>query len=174
MNVHPRSPHQSLTGIAAESVAQDVVVAVADLPRAALPDQKFGNNALHDLLAIDSNHFRIVEIGEQILGRIAESLQEDGDMDLAPPIDPSEQEILVVELEIEPRSPIRDDATGVDLLAGRADRRRDRRVVEDAGRPMQLRNDDALGSVDDEGSLLGHHGNFPEIDLLLLHIADRL
>ena len=95
-------------------------------------------------------------------------------MDLSSPIDPGEQEILVVELEIEPRSPIRDDATGVDLLACRADRRRDRRVVEDAGRAMQLGDDDALRSVDDEGSLLRHHGDFPEIDLLLLHIADRL
>ena len=39
---------------------------------------------------------------------------------------------------------------------------------------MQLGNNDPLRSVDDEGSVLGHHGDFPEVDLLLLHIPDRL
>ena len=39
---------------------------------------------------------------------------------------------------------------------------------------MELRDDDALGSVDDEGAVLGHDRDFPEIDLLLLHVSDRL
>ena len=39
---------------------------------------------------------------------------------------------------------------------------------------MQLADDDALGAVDDEGTVLGHQRDFAEVDLLLLHVADRL
>ena len=59
---HPRS------GDLAIFAYQDLSVVVADLPRAALSDHKAGNNALHDLLALDPNRFRFIEIGEQFLG----------------------------------------------------------------------------------------------------------
>ena len=39
---------------------------------------------------------------------------------------------------------------------------------------MQLRNDDALGAVDDERAVLGHQRNFAEEDFLLLDVADGL
>jgi hypothetical protein len=39
---------------------------------------------------------------------------------------------------------------------------------------MELRDDDTLGPVDDEGAVLGHDGDFPEVDLLLLHVANGL
>ena len=39
---------------------------------------------------------------------------------------------------------------------------------------MQLRHDNALGSVDHEGAVVGHDRNLSEVDLLLLHVADRL
>src|SRR5271170_848989 len=38
---------------------------------------------------------------------------------------------------------------------------------------MQLRNDDAFGAVDDEGTVLGHQRNFTEENFLLFNIANR-
>ena len=39
---------------------------------------------------------------------------------------------------------------------------------------MELRNDHALRPVDHKGAVVGHDRDFPEVDLLLLHVADRL
>mgnify|MGYP001168442486 CR=1 FL=1 len=39
---------------------------------------------------------------------------------------------------------------------------------------MELRNDDALRPIDYESAVLGHDRDFPEVDLLLLHVANRL
>ena len=41
----------------------------------------------------------------------------------------------------------------------------------DARRPHELRHDDALGAVDDEGALVGHHREVPHEDRLLLDLA---
>ena len=48
------------------------------------------------------------------------------------------------------------------------------RVEEGARRAVQLRDDDALGAVDDEGAVLGHQRDVAEVDLLLLDVADGL
>src|SRR5207248_9593597 len=42
------------------------------------------------------------------------------------------------------------------------------------GRAVQLRDDDARGTVDDEGAVLRHQRDVAEIDLLLLDVADGL
>ena len=47
-------------------------------------------------------------------------------------------------------------------------------LKEHAGRAVQLRNDHALGAVDDEGAVLGHQRDFAEEDFLLLDVADGL
>src|SRR5690606_28400479 len=47
-------------------------------------------------------------------------------------------------------------------------------VEEHTRRAMQLRDDHALGTVDDERTVLGHQRNFAEVDLLFLDVADRL
>src|ERR1700722_19022001 len=47
-------------------------------------------------------------------------------------------------------------------------------IEEHAGAAVQLRHDDALGTVDDEGAVLGHEGQLAEVDLLLAHVLDRL
>src|SRR5258705_1708075 len=49
-----------------------------------------------------------------------------------------------------------------------------RRLEEDAGRTVELRHDDALGAVDDEGAVLAHQRNVAEEDFLLLHVAQAL
>src|SRR3546814_3572176 len=45
------------------------------------------------------------------------------------------------------------------------------RSEDDAGRPHELRHDDALGAVDHEGALVGHHREVPHEDRLLLDLA---
>src|SRR5207245_3347533 len=43
-----------------------------------------------------------------------------------------------------------------------------------ARRAVELRDDDALGPVDDEGPVLRHQRDVAEVDLLLLDVADGL
>ena len=47
-------------------------------------------------------------------------------------------------------------------------------IEEHARRAVQLRDDDALGAVDDEGAVVGHQRQLAQIDLLLAHVLDRL
>ena len=49
-----------------------------------------------------------------------------------------------------------------------------RRLKEDAGRAVQLRNDHALSPVDDEGAVRRHQRNVAEENFLLLDVANRL
>src|SRR5690554_3101842 len=47
-------------------------------------------------------------------------------------------------------------------------------IEEYTRRTVQLRNNDTLGAVDHKGTVLGHQGDFPHVDFLLLDILDRL
>src|SRR3984893_11124003 len=47
-------------------------------------------------------------------------------------------------------------------------------IEEHAGAAVQLRHDDALGAVDDEGAVVGHERQFTEVYLLLTHVLDGL
>ena len=47
-------------------------------------------------------------------------------------------------------------------------------VEEDARRAVHLRDDDALGAVDDERAVHGHQRHFAHVDFLLLDVLDRL
>ncbi len=46
-------------------------------------------------------------------------------------------------------------------------------VEEHAGRAVHLRDDDALGAVDDEGAVVGHERDVAHVDVLLLDVLDR-
>ena len=46
-------------------------------------------------------------------------------------------------------------------------------VEEHAGRAVHLRDDDALGAVDDEGAVIGHERDVAHVDILLLDVLDR-
>src|SRR5438874_6218965 len=96
----------------------------------------------------------------------AEGTEEDGRQELPLAIDADVEQVLRVVLELDPRSAVRDDLRDVErLVLG---------VEEGARRPVQLRDDDALGAVDDEGAVLRHQRDVAEVDLLLLDVADRL
>ena len=47
-------------------------------------------------------------------------------------------------------------------------------IEEHARRAMHLRDDDALGAVDDEGAVRRHEGHVAHVDVLLLDVLDRL
>lgn len=47
-------------------------------------------------------------------------------------------------------------------------------VEEHAGRPVHLRDDDALGAVDDEGAVHRHERDVAHVDVLLLDVLHRL
>ena len=100
-----------------------------------------------------------------------ERLQQDRDVLPALAVDPDADRVLLVDVELEPGAPAGDDLGDEDVLVGR--------LVElaaevDAGRADELGDDDPLGAVDDEGPALGHHGEVPHEDLLLLDLAGRL
>ena len=101
----------------------------------------------------------------------AHGFEQDRGRHLAAAVDAHVEDILVVEVEVEPRAAHGDDAAGVEHLA--AGMRLAAVVLEDdAGGTLQLVDDDALGPVDDEGSLFGHQWQGAEIDVLFLDIAD--
>ncbi len=80
--------------------------------------------------------------------------------------------VLGIELEVEPGAAIGDDTRSKEILARRM-RLALVMVEEDARAAMHLRDDDALGAVDDEGAILGHERHVAHVDVLLLDVADR-
>src|SRR5262249_49824412 len=149
-------------------------VGVPDVAGRALAGQKVVLDRLEVFLArLQVHGFGVVEVVEQLLGRVAERAQKHRGQELAPTVDAHVDEVLGVELEIEPGTAVRNDARRVQQLA--------RRVglalvviVEHTGRPVELRHHHALGPVDDEGPVVGHQRDLAEVDLLLLDVANGL
>src|SRR5205085_3684088 len=81
------------------------------------------------------------------------------------PVDADAEEALRVDLELHPGAAVRDDLPDQRVRALLRE--------EDAGRAVELRDDDALRAVDDERAVLRHQGDLAEVDLLLLDVADR-
>ena len=78
----------------------------------------------------------------------------------------------MVELEVEPGAPVRDDARRVQELAARVGAPL---VVLEEGtrRAMELRDDDPLRPVDDERSVGRHQRDLAKVDLLLFDVVNR-
>ena len=110
---------------------------------------------------------------EHLFLGVAEGAQDDGHRQLAAPVDARENAVLRVELEVEPRTPIRDDPGREQQLTGGM-RLAAVMIEEHARAAVQLRNDDPLGTVDDECAVFRHQGQFPQIYLLFAHVLDGL
>ena len=108
---------------------------------------------------------------ENLFRRLANGLQQDGDRHLAATVNAEEEDVLRIELEVQPGTAVRNDAGREQQLA-RAMGLAAVMLKEHAGRTVQLRNDDALGTVDDEGARGGHERNFAHVHFLLLHFLD--
>ena len=113
------------------------------------------------------------EARRRVLGR--QRAQQRRDRQLALTVDAGVDDALLVDLELEPRAAARHQVRGEDLL---------RRVLRlhqvGARRAHELRDDHALGAVDDERAPLGHHrevahehGLLADLARLRVHEADR-
>ena len=95
--------------------------------------------------------------------------QERRDRQLALPVDAGVDDALLVDLELEPRAAARHQVGDEDLLG---------RVLRlhqvGAGAADELRDDHALGAVDDERPPLGHHREVAHEDPLLADLAGVL
>ena len=114
----------------------------------------------------------LVERREDLLAVEAERIEQRRHRNLAAAVDTRIDDVLGVELDVEPGAAIRNDAGGEQQLArgmGLA-----LVVIEEhARRAVHLRNDDALGAVDDEGAVVGHERNVAHVDILLFDVLDR-
>src|SRR5690606_5392834 len=108
----------------------------------------------------------------RVHGLIPQREQQRRRRQLATPIDADIDQILGIEFEIEPRTTIRDDARGKQVLAT-AMRLALVVVEEHARRTVHLRNNNTLGTGNDEGTAMRHQGHVAHVDVLLLDIADR-
>ena len=79
---------------------------------------------------------------------------------------------LLLDVELHPLTAVGVDGALDELMLGEvAEAEPLARLEDDAGAADELRHDDALGAVDDEGALLGHHREVPHEDRLLLDLA---
>jgi hypothetical protein len=113
----------------------------------------------------------LVEQREDLVRGPAERLEQHRDVLPALAVDPDADGVLLVDVELQPRPAAGDDLGDVDVLVGG--------LVQlsaevDPRRAHELGHDHPLGAVDDEGAALGHHGEVPHEDLLLLDLAGRL
>ena len=113
------------------------------------------------------------QLFERAVGAVAEGAQKHRGGELALSVHADPQHALRILLEFQPCPAVGDDGRFVDLLA-RLVRLGD---VVDAGRADELRDDDALRAVDDEGTVLRHEREIPHedggIDDLVLHLVDE-
>jgi hypothetical protein len=109
----------------------------------------------------------VEEVQDVVVGREAERAQERRNKELAAAaaaVEVDVEKVVLVELAFEPRATVRNDAERVEqLAAGVGDH-----FKGDARRAVQLGNDDAFGSVDDERTAFRHHGHFAHVDFLVL------
>src|SRR5579883_908413 len=149
------------------ALRHDGLAALGDRMRELVPDQSFAHLP-EQLLVLDNDVAGPVERAENVrIGLEAERTQKHCAVEFPFAVDTHVQQILVVVLEFDPASAVRNDLAEEVSLCGLA-------FEENPGRAMELRHDHALGSIDDERSILRHQRNFAEEDLLLLDVADRL
>ncbi len=122
-------------------------------------------------LAVEQVFLVLIEVVEDVRLGHAHGLEQDGGGHFAAAVDADVQDVLVVEVEVQPGAAHGDDAAGVQNLAAGV-RLAGVVLEDDAGRALQLVDDDALGAVNDEGALVGHQRQGAEIDVLFLDVAD--
>ncbi len=148
-----------------------VAVLVGDVEAGDLAAQPLGHQLELGALAHQPEAVEHEEVRQDLLGRQADRFQQDRDRHLAAPVDAEVENVLRVELEVEPRAAIRNDARRKQQLA-RAVGLAAVVLEEHARRTVQLRDDDALGAVDDERAGGGHERDLAHVDLLLLDFLD--
>ncbi len=113
----------------------------------------------------------LVEGLQDLLAVHAQRHQEGGGRQLAAAVDADIDDVLGVELEVEPGAAVGDHPRGEQQLA-RGVGLALVVVEEDARRAVHLGDDHPLGAVDDEGALLRHQRDVAHVDVLLLDVLD--
>ncbi len=178
-----------LVGLVAADLSQVVALAVEEQVVEKVPRALDGGRLARPQLAVDVHESfflgldgillesqsdrlgAVEEIENLLIAAEAEGLQEDRDVLATLPVHAHADRVALIGLELEPSSAGRDHLAGEDVFV--------RGLVHiaievDARRPDELRYDDTLGAVDDEGSLVGHHREVPHEDRLLLDLAGLL
>ena len=125
-----------------------------------------------DVLEVEGlGDLQVLDVVEQVqqveIARVADGAEQRRDEELpaaAAAVEVDVEEVVVVELDLQPGAAVGDDAEGVEQLAVRV--RGD--LERDARGAVELGDDDALGAVDDERAALGHHRDLAHVDLLVL------
>ena len=113
-----------------------------------------------------------IESIQHLLSGVTERAQQYRGRQLATTVDTHEHAVFRVELEVQPRTAVRNDPRGVQEFAGAV--RLAAVVVEEHARgTVQLGNDYTLGTVDYEGTVLSHQWDFAHVDFLLFDVLDR-
>ena len=140
-------------------------------------DRNFTTQALRhqlqaQLLAGHMEYVGGVEGVEHFFGAVAQRTQQNRSRQLAAAVDTDEYAVFRVELEVQPGAAVRNDTSGVQQFAGAVSLAAV--VVEEhAWRTVQLGNDNTLGTVDNEGTVFSHQGDFTHVDFLLFDVLDR-
>ena len=112
------------------------------------------------------------EASKNFFNRVADGLEQNRTGHLAAAVDTEVKNILRIEFEVEPRTAIGNHARGEKQLP----RRMGLALIvleEDAGRAMQLADDDAFRTVDDERALFRHQRNFAHVNIVFTDFLDR-
>ena len=123
-------------------------------------------NVPEQILVAQRNALHLIEGAQDFfVGLHAQRAQEDRAEEFALAVDTHVENVLGVVFEFHPRSAVRNNlAEEVGAVVGA--------LKEDAGRTVQLADDDALGTVDDEGAVLGHQRNVAVENFLFLDVAN--
>ena len=104
----------------------------------------------------------VEDFEDLLVGLVTDGAQQRGDGQLLLAVDVGIHDVVDVRRELDPRTLEGDDTCRVEFRTVRVHAL----TEEDAGRTVQLGDDDALGAVDDERTAFGHVGDRPEIDVL--------
>ena len=99
-------------------------------------------------------------------------MQQHGGRQLAPTVNTHMQNVFGIKFEIQPRAAIGNN-TGRKQQLARHVGFAFVMVEKHARAAVHLRNDDALGAIDDKGAVFGHEWQVAHIDFLLFNILDR-
>ena len=120
------------------------------------------------VIANFKDHF-LEEQVKDLLSGVIQRAQDDGSRQLTTTVDTDKQVVFRVELEVQPGATVRNDTCVIQDLTGRVGLTFVT-VKEDARATVQLRNDNALGTVDNEGTIVGHERNFAHVDFLFFNV----
>src|SRR6185295_2142278 len=157
----------------APAFLDDDLLADAEFEARRLAAQALRDEPQRDLALRQMEGVLLEEGVEHLLLGETERAQNDRDRELATPLDTGEHAILRIELEVEPRAAIGDDARREQELARRVGLALV--VIEKHARAaMQLGHDHTLGAIDDERAVIGHERQFAKVNLLLADVLDGL